>query len=66
MKTLMGPHTLEFQDTGAPSGVCNNWYVKLNGILLYSGNNLVRARVLHDNIIEALEEAYPGRPVQQQ
>lgn len=57
MKTYVGPHVLEFLDTGAPRGERNWWTVRLNGYTLYCGPKRIKADKLHRELIKALQEA---------
>lgn len=56
MKTQVGPHVLEIQDTGAPRGERNWWTVRLNGYTLYSATNGKKAQELHNDLLNALQD----------
>lgn len=56
MKTQVGPHVLEIQDTGASRGERNWWTVRLNGYTLYCGPKRAKADKLHRELIKALQE----------
>lgn len=59
MKTPIGKHILEIQDSGAPRGERNYWAVCLNGVELYNDCNGKKANALHDNLLEALLKKEP-------
>lgn len=59
MKERVGEHELEIQDSGAPRGEKNHWVVNLNGVNLYADYNGKKARVLFEDLKQALSKSRP-------
>jgi hypothetical protein len=51
---------LEIQDTGAPRGERNYWYVSLNAVPIYRGYSRKKAEEVHETLHEALSSTKRG------
>lgn len=56
MKNCIGPHVIEFADTGAPRGEKNLWYVRLNGVTIIESSKQAQARTVFDALSRALAD----------
>lgn len=55
MHTILDGHDLEIQDTGAPRGERNYWFVNLNKVQIYAGYSRRHAEEKYEQLKEALE-----------